>query len=453
MTDPTSKKTREVTTVERPRFDVPTGAPTAFVFDVSDGPDKGARFVLGELDPSPTLLGQSPACGFRLTDREVSRRHASLEIDRQRLRLLDLGSKNGTLVNGVAVVDAYVRTGQTIRVGATSIRVARAKPASTAPATASAATGFGPLIGASFEMRKLYQVFERLAASSLPLVIEGETGTGKELLAEALHAQGPRAGGPFVVFDCTTVATGQVEAELFGTDVAPARPGLFEQAHRGTLLLDEVAELDMALQPKLLRAIERGAITPAGGQRKISVDVRVVAVTNHDLDHDIQAGRFREDLYHRLVVSRVALPPLRKRIGDIELLANHFVREFGGAAPIPPMMLARWQDHGWPGNVRELKNAVARALMLGDAETPSGYDGSATAVALGASAAIAQFVEIAIDEGLPLAPARQRVVQVYDRHYVEKVLAKHGDNVTRAASAAGIERRYFQILRARRKPK
>ena len=422
-------------TFQQRRFDLPDAPRAAFLLEVVDGPDRGQSFVVDPTVPGPVLVGQGPACGFRLTDREASRRHASLDVDEERLRLTDLRSTNGTFVDGTAVLDAYVRPGQLVRLGATTIKVGRASVA--APTDASRA-GFGRLLGQSFEMRRIYPLLDRLTTSPLPLLIEGETGTGKELLAESLHDACPRASMPFVVVSCPELAASSLESELFG---------LAEQAHGGTLFLDEVGELDLAIQPKLLRLLERGEVPAAGGRPTKRIDVRFVAATQHDLDRAVQEGRFREDLYHRLVVTRVALPPLRQRRGDVPVLAEHFLRELGGGPP-PPRLLSQWLDHAWPGNVRELRNAVARLVTLGD-------DGAAIGAAQGgqgsldATASVADFVDRALAADVPLARARQEIVRTYDARYVEGVLAKHGGVVTRAAAAAGVERRYLQILRAK----
>src|SRR5262245_60431404 len=188
-------------------------------------------------------------------------------------------------------------------------------------------------------------------------------------MAEALHEQGPRASQPFVVFDCTAVPPNLVESELFGhergafTGAVTQRKGVFEQAHGGTLLIDEIGDLDLPLQPKLLRAIERGEIRRVGADRWIRVDVRVLAATRRDLAREVQAGRFRDDLFHRLAVGRIELPPLRHRRGDVPLLARQVWRELGGDARLlPAEILLKWEDYEWPGNVRELRNAVARQL-------------------------------------------------------------------------------------------
>jgi DNA-binding NtrC family response regulator len=314
------------------------------------------------------------------------------------------------------------------------------------PACATA-TGFGPLLGASDEMRRIYPLCERLAAAVVPVVIEGETGTGKEVLAEALHQRGPLAGKPFVVFDCTAVAANLVESELFGhergafTGAVTSRRGLFEQASGGTLLIDEIGDLDLLLQPKLLRAIERSEIRRVGGERPIHVDVRVLAATRRSLDDLVKRGRFRDDLFHRLAVARVELPPLRNRKGDVELLARHFFRELGAdAAALDRDLLARWEAYKWPGNVRELRNAVARHLALGELELQEPGSGHASSL---------DVVERVLSLNLPLGEAREQVMREFEERYVAHALQSHKGVVTHAARASGVARRHFQRLHAR----
>ena len=242
-----------------------------------------------------------------------------------------------------------------------------------APREMAAVIGFGRMVGSSPEMRRLYPLCARLASSDVSVVIEGETGTGKEVLAEALHEASARAPGPFVVFDCTAVAAQLLESALFGhekgafTGAVAQRIGVFEQAHGGTLFVDEIGELDASLQPKLLRAIERGEVQRVGSSRWERVDVRIVAATRRDLDQEVRAGRFRDDLFFRLAVGRVQLPPLRERHGDVAVLSAHFWRRTAGDdRPMPPELVERLEDHTWPGNVRELQNAIARHLAVGD---------------------------------------------------------------------------------------
>jgi transcriptional regulator with GAF, ATPase, and Fis domain len=287
------------------------------------------------------------------------------------------------------------------------------------------------------------------------VVIEGETGTGKELVAESIHEASARGKGPFIVFDCTAVPAGLLESHLFGhergafTNAVAMRKGVFELAHGGTLLIDEIGELESSLQPKLLRALERGEVQRVGGERWMRVDVRVLAATRRDLDREVQAGRFREDLYFRLAVARVELPPLRARHGDIAMLARHFWRKMDGTGDIPEDLVSRFAGDPWPGNVRELRNAVARRVALGDladsfaAARPS--SSSPGDPASGGDGFLAQV--LALD--LPLPRARQRVVDEFERRYVDRVLSQNHGNIGRAAAASGIARRYFHSIRTR----
>jgi DNA-binding NtrC family response regulator len=223
------------------------------------------------------------------------------------------------------------------------------------------------------------------------------------------------------------------------------RRGVFEQAHGGTLLIDEIGDLEPHLQPKLLRVLERGKIRRVGGDRSIVVDVRVLAATRRDLDHEVESGRFRDDLYHRLAVARIELPPLRERKGDVRLLALHFARDLGGdERAIRPDMLARWEDYRWPGNVRELRNGVARVLALGDlAELERARTLESTA------SRSTDFLAAVLARKLPLVEARKEVVDELERRYLEQVLAESRGDVAAAADASGIGRRYFNMIRAR----
>jgi transcriptional regulator with GAF, ATPase, and Fis domain len=414
----------------------------------------GQTFVLDGSQPSRMLLGESRVCDIRLGDRRISRRHAALDLVDRRVRITDLGSTNGTFIDGIAVVDAYLSGGEIVRVGSSALRVERREAVKHPPLPRT--MRFGRVIGASTEMRRLYALCERLAVSDVPVVIEGETGTGKELLAEALHEMGPRAAGPFVVFDCTSVPSSLVESELFGhergafTGAVGTRRGVFELANGGTLLIDEIGDLELNLQPKLLRAVERGEVRRIGGDKAIRLDVRVIAATRRDLDQAVQAGRFRDDLFHRLAVTRIELPPLRRRRGDISMLARLFWKELGGdERGLSSDLLTGWESDPWPGNVRELRNAVARQMALGDlAQLPSQADSDAEPIH-DAPAPQPDVIDEVIRRGLSLPGGRERVVQAYERRYIEHVLAQHGGDTAQAAAASGIARRYFNLLRAR----
>jgi DNA-binding NtrC family response regulator len=418
----------------------------AYRLVVVEGPETGTTFTVDGGEPSRALVGQSQVCELRLSDRLVSRRHLALTPMPKGLRLVDLESTNGTFVDGVRVFDALLTGGELVRLGETAMSI---DAAASRAEELTVATSFGRLVGSSVAMRRLYPVCERLAKSDVPVVIEGETGTGKEVLAEAIHEASARRGGPFVVFDCTAVPPTLVESELFGhergafTGAVMARRGLFEQAHGGTLLIDEIGDLELSLQPKLLRALERSEIRRVGGDRFIKVDIRVLAATRRDLDRDVEAGRFRDDLFFRLAVARVELPPLRERTGDIEVLTRHLWRQLEGKGDPPYEFLRKLERQTWNGNVRELANAVARYLALGDAPQD---DGPAAPQARGESLGDDPKLY-----ALPFRLARDQVLASFERAYVQKLLERHGGNVTRAAEASGIGRRYFTTLASRQK--
>jgi DNA-binding NtrC family response regulator len=377
----------------------------------------------------------------------VSRRHAALELTGLRLTITDLDSTNGTAVNDVSVANAFLNGGEIIRLGETSLRVELRASGAASEETAPA---FGRLVGGSPRMRVVFAVCHRLAASDVPVVIEGETGTGKELVAECLHEASARASGPFVVFDCAATPRQTTEAALFG-EREPARMGVFELANGGTLLLDEIGDLDLAVQGALLRVIERGELKRLGDERFTRVSVRTLAVTSRDLEKLVEAGRFREDLFFRLAVGRVDLPPLRRRPGDVPLLAQHFFRALTGSPTVPRDFYDRFQDYHWPGNVRELQNAVARFVALGPTASLVGQRARHAGAASRKKEPSGDVFSQVLEENLPFTQARQRVLDAFERVYVERLLAAHGGNVARAAAASGIARRYFQLLRARQR--
>jgi DNA-binding NtrC family response regulator len=379
----------------------------SFIVTVVSGPDRGVAFELDGNQASRALLGTGPACALRLGDGLVSRRHAAFDVEREGLRVSDLGSKNGTIVDGLRVFDVILVGGETLRVGATMLRVERL--ARRTPGIRTTAMAFGRVIGASAEMRRLYPLLATLAKANVPVLIEGETGTGKEMVAEALHETGPRAAAPFVVFDCTAPSSHDLGALV----------GSLDQARNGTLLVDEPAELEASAQRWLLGAL-RG---PA----------RIVFASRRDLDAEVQAGRFSDELFRRLVAARIELPPLRKRRGDVALLARHLWRSLGGGDRIPEDLVARLETYTWPGNVRELANVVARRFAGSDDDQQLGGDA----------------IERILEQDLPFSRAKAAAAAEFERRYVSRVLARHGGHVGRAAAASGIARRYFQVLRGR----
>jgi two-component system response regulator HydG len=446
---PEDESGRDLSTALRVRpLPVYSDAPGCVV-RVVEGPDRGLQKAFSGRQPMRIYIGHSSACDIVLSDPHVSRRHAAIDL-LDRPRAVDLGSKNGTTLDGVSIVEAFLRGGDTLGVGASKLVVELTAKESQ---PISNSTAFGRLLGVSSEMRRLFPICERLALADVSIVIEGETGTGKELLAESIHEASARASGPFVVFDCTTVAPTLAESALFGhergafTGALDARKGVFEQAHGGTLLIDEIGDLTPTLQPRLLRALQNGQVQRVGSNRWLSVDVRVIAATRRDLDHEIQAGRFRDDLYFRLAVARLELPPLRRRQGDVPILAAAFWRKLGGAGDMPSTFLDRYEAYTWPGNVRELYNVVAHRVALG--ESPPQEDGFAPAPArLGTPATTLDFDAMGLID-LPISRARELVVREFERFYVDRVLARHNGHIARAAEASGIARRYFQLLKAR----
>jgi two-component system, NtrC family, response regulator HydG len=412
---------------------------------IDSGPDAPAELDLGASYLRATV-GQAAVCALRLTDPEVSRRHFALEPSEHGVALDDLSSTNGTWVNGVRVERAHLTGGEHIQIGRTVLRLECTDAMGVV--TLSDRTSFGKVVGASPQMRELYALCERVSKTELPVLIEGETGTGKEALAESIHDESPRHGGPFVVFDCTAIAPALAESELFGhergafTGAVSTRRGVFEQADGGTLFIDELGELDPSLQPKLLRALERREVRRVGGDHWVKFDVRLLSATRRDVDAEIQAGRFRDDLFFRLAVARVELPPLRARTGDVAVLLRHFWSALGGPEPIPYDVERRFERHTWPGNVRELRNAVARQLALGSAHALGGA---------AAEEARTEGVEGILSRDLPFSRARELALRDFERRYLERLLALHGGNVGRAAAASGVARRYFNVLLARQR--
>jgi transcriptional regulator with GAF, ATPase, and Fis domain len=436
------------------RAEAPPGATEALVRDdgrlrlrthklqveIVDGPDAG--LILVTSGPR-ARIGSDPAVELRLADPSVSRHHATLELRDGEVVVTDAGSRNGTVVDGMRVERAFARPDSAIALGRTTLRLRLVSDVVDLPP--SARDHFGALLGTSLPMRQLFAVLERVAPTDTTVLVEGETGTGKELCAEALHEHSRRAGRPFVVFDCSSVASSLIESQLFGhvrgafTGAVADRVGALEAADGGTLFLDEIGELPLELQPKLLRAIERLEVRPVGSHEVRRVDVRIVAATNRSLRGEVDRGAFREDLYYRLAVVRVVPPPLRERPGDVPLLVEHFTRQFearhGAVGSLPADTVAAFARMAWPGNVRELRNAVVRALSLGP---PRALD------AAGGPAA-----PLVVDLSIPFKDARDQLVEAFERAYITRALEVAAGNVSRAAELAGVNRKLIHRAIAR----
>ncbi|MCP4714490.1 MAG: FHA domain-containing protein [Deltaproteobacteria bacterium] len=344
---------------------------------VLSGPDQGKTVVVGQEGLS---MGSAEDNGLVLSDPTTSRHHVVIEESSGGYLVRDLGSTNGTLLNGIRIREAYLSYGACLEIGNTQLQFVLFEDR--VDVLPSEKTCFGGVVGQSVNMRTIFAILERVAGTGATVILEGETGTGKEMIARAIHDNSPRADKPFIVFDCGAVARNLIESELFGhekgafTGAAGARAGIFEQADGGTVFLDELGELSMDLQPKLLRVLENREVKRVGGSRSAKINVRVIAATNRDLVQEVEQGGFREDLFYRLSVFQLKIPPLRERKEDIPELTNNMIRKLaaeyeckGGVTSLTEISaetLEILKSHSWPGNVRELRNVLSRALALGD---------------------------------------------------------------------------------------
>lgn len=408
--------------------------------EVVSGPDTGKRC---DSDSDVLSVGSAEGNQLVLRDPTVSRFHVELRREEQGILLVDHGSTNGTRVGPVLVSGTSVGLdpGSTIGLGGTQLRV---DDGDVVP-TAGELEKFGELRAESPSMKRLFATAQKLAASEVPVLLFGESGTGKELLARALHDASPRAEGPFVTVDCGAVTPSLFSSELFGhergsfTGAERQHVGAFERADSGTLFLDEIGELPAELQPALLGALERGKIRRVGGQKDVEVDVRLISATHRDLKTQVNDGRFRLDLFYRIAVVILRVPPLRERVSDIPYLIEHFLKEAGASQRVSELFdagaLSRLATHPFPGNVRELKNLVLGTLALGEA--PSVVD-----VPL-ASATGDVFAPL---YDLPYRDAKRRANDEFERRYVEHWLARTNGNIRQASRDAMMDRSYLMEL-------
>jgi DNA-binding NtrC family response regulator len=411
-------------------------------FIVIRGPDRGESLVVG---PSPVTLGSGSASEVCLSDPTISRRHLSISLADSGVFVRDLGSTNGSFVGGARFQELLLGFGSEIQIGQTLLKyLPDEEHVDVVPA---ASERFGNMLGSDPKMRQVFSLLEDVAHTEATVLLEGETGTGKELLAEEIHRHSARADKPFVVFDCAAQPKDLIESALFGhvrgafTGAVSDRKGAFVEAEGGTLFLDEIGELALDMQPVLLRALDKRTIRPVGGTGQRMVSVRVVAATNRDLRAEMATKRFREDLYYRLAVIRIHVPPLRERPADFALLVQHFVESYAR----PPGLVARAEDVErlarlpWPGNVRQLRNVIEHACAVSHGEELDLAEFLAAALApppaLGA---------IALD--VPFKEAKARVVEEFERVYLRALLERHGGNLSAASRSADLDRKHLREL-------
>ena len=427
------------------------------VLRVVAGPDAG---VSCPLTIRRARVGTARDVELVLTDPLVSRQHLELRGHDHGYLVSDLGSTNGTFFRGARIREVVLGVGSQLNLGSTTLRL---EQGAVSRSSVAAKESFGQLIGTSPAMQAVYGVLSVVAPSDVTVLLEGETGTGKEMVAEAIHRQSPRADKPLVVVDCGSLPAGLIESELFGhergafTGAVSSHEGSFERARGGTVFLDEIGELPVEMQTRLLRALDRREVRRVGGSAPRKIDLRLVAATHRNLADDVAAGRFRQDLYYRLAVVRVRLPSLRKRREDIPVLARHFLLQSGCPDPdrvLTPPILQTLLTRRWPGNVRELRNVVERAVVLADGDelaiSRSGMEAPPTSASESApSVPDRRWLGPVLPAGflaLPYKVAKENLLLQFEALFLGRLIKKHGGNLSHMAQEAGIDRQLIRKL-------
>ncbi len=420
---------------------------------VLEGPDKNKKMTLNK---NLTSIGKRENNDLLLSDKTVSRNHLEIEYTSDSFLLKDMGSTNGTYLNGSKVKEAYLAPGDTIKIGNTLLEfVAFDEKVSIEPSTKEI---FGAMAGKSRKMRQIFAILEKIAPTHATVIIEGETGTGKDLVARAIHEHSTRRAHPYFVFDCSGVAPNLIESELFGhekgafTGAIRSRSGVFEAAKGGTVFLDEIGELGLDLQPKLLRALESREIRRVGANTPTRIDVRVISATNRNLKKEIVAGRFREDLYYRMSVVKILLPPLRERTEDIPLIVQKLLTDSKFNKTATGVKVTRVEDdalkllmrYPWPGNVRELANVMERACSFVEGNTIARSHLDFIFAEMGDTEEGTDRMKI--DADLPFKEAKQKIVEVFEKEYLEDLLKRHNHNLSKAAREAKVDRKHIRNL-------
>ncbi len=414
---------------------------------VIKGAQRGTEFVVaGDV----FRVGKAPENDLVLADETVSRVHFEIARDAKGYLVRDMKSTNGTFLDGAEVKEAYLRAGSVIGLGACELKFTPFEER--IEILPSEKEALGEMVGKSPAMREIFGLVEKIAPTDATVLIEGETGTGKDMIARTLHQLSPRADKPFIVVDCGAVAGTLIESELFGhekgsfTGAVAARQGAFELASGGTVFLDELGELSLDLQPKLLRVLEQRELRRVGGTKTIKVDLRVIAATRKDLRSEVEKGKFREDLYFRLNVVPITAPSLRERREDIPLLIDSMLKKLdangGGGITLSEQTRAALMAHDWPGNVRELRNVIERALALG-------ADPGVLVAPLGGGeaqpgAALRDGIEF--EPGVSFRDTKEKWNELFERRYLSWLIKRADGNISKAARDADMDRKYLHKL-------
>ena len=417
---------------------------------VTKGPQRGTEFVVAS---DVLRVGKAAENDLVVSDETVSRVHFEIVRDAKGYLVRDLHSTNGTFLDGAEIKEAYLRAGSVVAAGAVELKFTPFEER--IEILPSERETLGEMVGKSTAMREIFGLIERIAPTDATVLIEGETGTGKDMIARTLHLLSRRKDAPFVVVDCGAVAGTLIESELFGhekgafTGAIAARQGAFELASGGTVFLDELGELSLDLQPKLLRVLEQRELRRVGGAKTVKVDLRVIAATRKDLRSEVEKGKFREDLYFRLNVVPITAPSLRDRKEDVPALLDHFLARLGPAGAPPPVLTdatrAALYAHDWPGNVRELRNVIERALALGSDPgalvAPLGGE-----IARAVAAANGAVVEPEFSPGMSFRDTKERWTEGFERRYLSWLLKRADGNISKAARDADMDRKYLHKL-------
>jgi transcriptional regulator with GAF, ATPase, and Fis domain len=433
---------------------------------IIDGPDEGEEFTL---DSSKTYVGRAAVNDIQVSDSSVSGTHFEIRAEEDGFLLRDAGSTNGTILAGCNIEEVWLSAGTSFRAGNTTFKIEPLDDVVEVPLSED--EHFQGVIGRSAAMREVFATCKKVAPSELTCLITGETGTGKERIAQAIHDASRRSEEPYVVLDCSAIPKDLMESYVFGhekgafTGAHEQKPGAFEQAEGGTLFMDEIGELDPSLQPKLLRVLENREFKRVGGTETHKADVRVIAATNRELRKQVNEGDFREDLYFRLSVIEIELPPLKNHRDDIPLLVEHFLDDVAEKRPDRPRMrltadaMDMLMNYPWPGNVRELQNVIRRAANLATGESIdrsdlrlsanfSTDDDALASPSATSDASVTDDSQISLTASLdaPFKEAKQSVVDQFERAYLERSYEQHDENISQASGACGLTRYHFREL-------